>query len=224
MLTPDITLNSTQEEQAALYYFGTLYYLMWQFPCEGREILRHNGFRCQAWVESLFKVAADHGCFGRKEPTKVTLPFKAVRTAITPEIVALTCLADDILRAAYYERYLIELRIQILDGFHATRKTERRLERIRQARQKFHIQKKEYLRIAYGKSLKGVRESYDINVINPRDELQKNLLDTFDFVPIVSQLYPREPFSADLSPISRIYRKYEDVFPLCKESDSLPPV
>lgn len=224
MLTPDITLDSTQEEQAALYYFGTLYYLIGQFPCEGAEILRcNNGFRNRAWVESFFKLAADYGCFGREKPTKVILPFEAIQTIITPEIIALVCLADDLLRATYYEHCLIELRTQILGGFYADRKHERILKQLRQARQKIYVQKKVYLRLAYGKNLKGIRDSYDMNETSHPDTLKKNLLDTFDFVPIVSRCYPRDLFAADLSPLSRIYRKYEEVFSLCKESDSLPP-
>ncbi len=224
MLSPETSLNSAQEKQAVLYYFGTLYYLIGSFPCEGAEVLQRNGYRSHAWVESLYELAADFGCFGREEPTKVVLPFEAIQPFITPEIVALVCLADDLLRVAYYEYLIIQLRSQMLGGFYANRKSERILKQIRQVRKKLYFQKKEYLRIAYGKSFKGIRKSYDMNRVYSGNVLQKNLLETFEFVPIVSRLYPRDPFAADLSPISRLYRKYKDIFLLCKESDSLPPV
>lgn len=223
MLTPEITLDSTQKEQAVLYYFGTLYYLMWQFPCEGAEILQHEGFHNRAWVESLFKLAADYGCFGRETPTKVILPFEAVRTIITPEIVARVCLADDVLRTTYYEYRLIELRTQIFSNLDANYRFDYILKRIRQACQKIRAQKKRYLRIAYGKSTKSIRKSYSMSNIRTGDALQYNLLNTFDFIPVVSSLYPRSS-AIDLAPLSRIRRKYQDVFSLCEESDSSPPV
>lgn len=222
MLTPVHAFSSTQEEQAVLYYFGTLYYLMWHFPCEGEQILQRNGFRNRAWAESLFKLGADYGCFGRESPRKVILPFEAIQPIIPQEIIALACLADDVLRATYYERILIELRTRILSGFYATRKCERILKQLRQARRKIYLQKKEYLRIAYGKSLKVIRRSYDMNEISSEDVLQRHLLDTFAFIPTAIQLFPRDSFAADLSPLSRIYHKYEEIFSLCKESDSLP--
>ena len=94
MLSPETSLNSAQEKQAVLCYFGTLYYLIGSFPCEGAEVLQRNGYRSHAWVESLYELAADFGCFGREEPTKVVLPFEAIQPFITPEIVAVIVYAS----------------------------------------------------------------------------------------------------------------------------------
>lgn len=195
-------------------FLGTLYRLASSFAVDAEFLLQYPGFRSRPWVEALFEVGAHYGCFKG-------VPFEALQPYITQNIVALFCLADDIMEAAFYEHCLIKRREEILRHPDRTREDEQILKRLREARLKFMNQKKSYLKLAFAgtKVPKRLKRTFDLNVVVRGDQLQQEIHHTIEGMPHVFEFYPRND-SSDLAPLSRLYIKYSQLFAQSEESDS----
>lgn len=203
-----------------LEYLGTLYQLAYRFRCSGEEILQHNGFRSQAWVESLFMVAAKNHCFaGANCPNG--LPFRAIQPLITGEIVAHFCLAGDLLETAFYEHLLFQ-QSQKLNSLAQTRANIEISKQLQLARQKFARQKAEFIKLAYGpKPAKKIINMYNVCLIAKDNKMQQEILLTLEVMPTVFQLYPRDENTPDMAPVRKLCRKYIRLFTICAESEAL---
>lgn len=195
-------------------FLGTLFRLAGNFAVDTEFLLQHPGFRSRSWVEALFEVGASYGCFKG-------VPFEALQPYITQNIVALFCLAGDIMEASFYEYFLIKRREEILRRPDRTREDEQILKRLREARIKFVNQKKAYLKLAFAgtKVPKEMKRAFDLNVIIRGDQLQREVRHTIEGMPHVFEFYPRDN-SSDLAPLSRLYIKYSQLFAQSEESDS----
>ncbi len=206
-------------ENCVLEYFGTLYEVISHFRCTGEEILRRNGFRDSRWVQSLFKIAADHHCFANTNCPE-GLPFEVVLPLITPELVADFCLASNILETAFYE-YLLFQQYQKVSALPLTKDSRRALRDLRIARRKFCKQKTEYMNLACDQKLPHeLTRACDVCTTHKGNILQPDVMFALELMPIIFQLCPRDKSAVDTAPLRKLYRKYAHLFYLCAKSES----
>ncbi len=219
-LNLDTLVQSNLSDNCVLEYFGTLYEIAYQFRCTGEEILRHNGFRSRAWVESLFAVAARNRCFASTHNPN-GLPFEAIRPLITPEIVAHICLANDLLETTFYE-YLLFQQQQMLNNLPQTKASAQALKQIHTVRRKFATEKTVFLKLAYGpKPTSQVVNIYNDFSTSKKNKLRQDVLLALELMPVVFQIYPREDNTADMARVQKLCRKHIRLFTICSDSEEL---
>lgn len=205
-------------DNCVLEYFGTLYEVISQFRCSGEEILqRRNGFRSRAWVESLFKVAAEHHCFANRNCPQ-GLPFEVVQPLITQDLVAYICLAADILETMFYERLLFQQHQELSSRNSSSKAVKETLKTLRIARRKFCKCKMEYIDLAYGpKPARHLVGMYDVCTVHKHDLIQQDIMLALDLMPIVFQTCPRNETAAEMVPVMKLCRKYIRLFDISAE-------
>lgn len=215
MISLEIITQHNLSEHCVLEYFGTLYEIISQFSCTGEEILRRNGFRSRAWVESLFAIAAEHRCFANVNCPQ-GLPFGAIRPLITPELVAVFCLASDLMEATFYERLLAEQYQQL--SCQQSNSNQQLIKGLRVARRKFNRQKLKYMDLAYGPHRESyIDEAFDVCSKVAENRLQRDIWFSTEIMPIVFQVCPRGENVTDLAPVDKLCRKYIHYFTICTE-------
>lgn len=207
-------------DQAVLEYLGTLFLIGTYCPANGEQILSQGpGYNSKTWVESLFKVAADCGCFRRPRMSiERALPFVAVRPLITPGLTAEFCLSDDILQAIYYEHLCFTYYRHINRSSNIAHRLKRVLPDLHDARHEFCHQKQQYLRVAHrGKVPRRIYKFFDMDFDDNHPGLKAEFLPTFAIMSSVMRLCPR-PVTSDLIPLSDLCRKNAQLLALCDEA------
>lgn len=218
-ITLDDLAQADLADNAVLEYFGTLYEMVGNFTIDGERLLNlYAGYNDRKWVEALFRVAADSGCFRRPDlPIERALPFSVVRPLITNYMIADFCLADDILEAAFYEYILSYYQKRLISLQPATHEIRQTIKNLRRARLAFAEQKCAYLEIAYLKRVPHkVYRLFEVCNYSRHSVAKNDLVATLEVMPAVFEKYPRHE-SVDLSPVSKLYRKHFKIFAFCDE-------
>lgn len=210
-----ITQNGLSDN-CVLDYFGTLYEMASDFSCAGIDLARRKGFCSRAWVEAFFRKAAENHCFAN-ESCPQGLPFQAIRPLITDDIIALFCLANDILEAAFYEHQLLQQQ-KIVNTWPSDKTNRQLLQRLRLARRKFLRQKKLYLELAYGHGRAQIVEHiYDVTIEPRVNSMQRDIRFALDIMPIVVQTHPRDDHGSDRAPLNKLCRKHARLFTIATD-------
>lgn len=202
------------KELCVVLYFKVLYEIAREFTCTGEEVLKIPQHHDRPWADQLFEILTRRQAFGSN------IDFHDIAPLLNREIIALFCLADDILMTLSYE---FALRKQVEALVITPKTTENQLlqRNLTTASQKLRrVRCNIFQKLAYSGEVPDSMRLILRHVFNnPHETLPKELKEQYTdlilalrIAPIVYEYIPRSHGSrpAVLSRLVKRYRSYID--------------
>lgn len=227
---------STQKQElialCATSYFTALFNIGMGFTATGEEILAYPGCRDLHWAKSLFAaikpisklLSSNHFPKEQKSNLRVLKALayasdEEISELLSREIVAIFCLADNVLAALYHEYILYQQYTILAKHTPVSKEDAMTIRQLRWTASKFRKIKKNFLKIAFGGNLDmAQRMGLEAEFIGSRTSI---LHDALVAAPIIYRYCPRY-LTSDWSQITKLRKKYRDRVYYCESKMEIP--
>lgn len=208
------------KELCVVLYFKVLYEIACEFTCTGGEVAKIPQHYDRLWADQLFEILTRRQAFGS------CVDFHDVAPLLNREIIALFCLADDILMTSSYE---FILRNQVEELVTAPKTNANRLlkNRLTTASQKLRrVRCNTFQKLAYGDEVPNsmrlmwrcVFKNHHEILDRELEERCADLITALRTAPIVYEYIPRSPGSRP-AVLSRLVKRYRSDIDNCVQKE-----
>lgn len=191
---------------SATNYLAGLLQVGFLFTVSGEEVLEQIGYRDHNWAANLLQGVAPLGNHvGRGGLHAFATP--EAEALLTGEVVALLCLADNVVTALYHEYILHEHAAHVASSPCLSKDQRSEIRNCQNAATKFRKLKEAFLKIAFPDvPPRDYKIFFDVSIINAA---KRELYYALAGAPIVYRELPRY-LTADYSKITKLRQKYRD--------------